>query len=133
MKLGQAADSVWFNVATRYGSVEVALDPSPDDFKKMYRDLTKGYARYQRKHDGALPPGVDEEVSRKCLAHAVMRGWRNGVPEDESGEPMEFTPENVLRVFEDPVIGGPFQKGVMDAATELWDATAQELEETAKN
>jgi len=134
MKLGQTpASHEWFKIHTRYGSCEVALNPSSRDFKELYRKLTAPYARYQKKHDGAFPPGVEDDIARQCAAHAVVRGWREGAPEDENGQPLEFTPENAIRVFEDPVIGDPLLKGVMDAATELWDAFAEELDDTAKN
>jgi len=132
MKIGQdTAEQVWFNIHTRHGSCEVALDPSSRGFRQMYRKLAAPYARYQRKHDGAFPEGVEDEIARKCAAHAVLMDWRG--MEDEDGEPLEYSPENAIRAFEDPAIGDQLLKGVMDAATDLWDATAQEVEDVAKN
>lgn len=132
MKIGQApAEQVWFKVHTRYGSCEVALNPSSRDFKQTYRKLSAPYARYQRKHDGAFPEGVEDDIARQCAAKAVLVDWKG--MEGEDGEPLEFTPENAIAAFEDPAVGDQLLKGVMDAATELWDATAQEVEDVAKN
>lgn len=132
MKIGAEAVALeWFEVHTRYGACEVALNPSSREFKDLYRKLTAPYARYMKKHDGQLPPGKDDEIARECAAHAVLRDWRQ--IEGPDGEPMEFSPEAAIAAFEDEAVGDQFLAGVMDAARSLWEAYAVELEETAKN
>lgn len=132
MKIGLEADTRrWFKVHVGDEVVEVALNPSSREFKEMFRKLKAPYARYLKKHDGEFPPGVEDEIARRCTAHTVLQDWR--LVEGPDGEPIPFSPENAIAAFEDERVGDQFQSGVMNAAGGMWEAHAVEMEETAKN
>lgn len=132
MRIGvEAAGEEWFEVHFRDESCEVALNPSAKEFRELYDKLTAPYARYRRKHDGSLPSGVDEEVSRRCVAETVLRDWR-GI-EGPDGEPVTFSIENAQAVMADERVGEAFMRGVMDAARSLWESFAVELEQSEGN
>jgi hypothetical protein len=121
----------WYKIHTRFGTVEVLLNPSAKDFGDLYRKLAAPYARYMGKHNGTLPPGVEDDISRQCVAKAVLRDWRDIVGDD--GEPLPFSVENALEVMGRDIIGDQFLRGVMAAVADLHEVVATEVEETEKN
>lgn len=132
MKVGeQAKTAEWFEVHTRYGECEVALNPSARGFRELYRKLEAPYTRYKRKHDGQLPPGVDEKIAREAVAKMVIMDWRN--VDDAEGNPIPFSEDAAMKALSDPVVGDQLLNGIMDAANALWEAFAVELDEAEKN
>ena len=131
MRIGAQLSEEWFEIHTRFGACEVALNPSSREFNDLLEELEAPFARYKRKHDGRLPPGVSTRLAREAVAKAVLRDWRG--MDDDQGDPLPFNEANALRVMEDPVIGDRFLTGVLDAARALWESFAVEVEAAEKN
>jgi hypothetical protein len=121
----------WYKIHTRYGTCVVLLNPSAKEFGDLYRKLTEPYARYMAKHNGALPPGVEEDITRQCAAKAVLRNWREIVGDD--GEPLPFSVENALAVLKRDGVGEQLLRGIMEAVKDLHEVIATEVAETEKN
>jgi hypothetical protein len=121
----------WYKIHTRFGTCEVLLNPSARAFGELYKKLAAPYARYMAKHEGALPAGVDEDISRQCAAKAALMDWRDIT--DDDGNPLPFSTENALALMQREIVGDQFLRGVMAAVADLHDVTATEVEVTEKN
>lgn len=67
-------------------------------FAKVFEFKSKPYRRLME-IPGALDPAVQERIMREVYAESVVVGWEN--IEDRDGNPMEFSKDNVLRLFTD--------------------------------
>jgi hypothetical protein len=121
----------WYRIHTRFGTCEVGLNPSPKEFGDLYRKLVEPYARYASKHNGALPPGVEDDISRQCIAKTALRNWRNITGDD--GEPLPFSVEAALALMGREIVGDQFMRGVLAAVADLHAVAATEVEDTEKN
>lgn len=121
----------WYRIHTRFGTCEVLMNPSARDFGDLYKKLAKPYARYMAKHEGALPPGVDEDISRQCVAKAALLDWRDIT--DDDGDPLPFSVEAALELMGREIVGDQFMRGVLAAVTDLHEVVATEVDETEKN
>ena len=129
--VAQDIGGAWYKIHTRFGTCEVELNPSPKEFGDLYRKLVEPFARYMAKHNGALPPGVDDDISRQCVAKTALRGWRNIT--DDNGEPLAFSVENALALMKREVVGDQFLRGALAAVTDLHEVVATEVSDTEKN
>ena len=121
----------WYKIHTRFGTCEVLINPSSRAFGDLYKKLAQPYARYMAKHEGALPPGVDEDISRRCAAEAALMDWRDIL--DDDGNPMPFSVDNALALMKREIVGDQFLRGVLSAVSDLHEVVATEVEETEKN
>jgi hypothetical protein len=67
-------------------------------FAKVFEQKSKPYRRLMD-IPGAHAPAVQDRVMRETYADAVVVGWEN--IEGRDGKPLEFTKENVLKLFTD--------------------------------
>jgi hypothetical protein len=95
-------------------------------YSKTLEHKTKPYRRMIQA--GTMDQKVGEQIMREVYAETVILGWKN--VEDEDGNELEFTKENVVKVLND--LPDLF-RDIQEQANSLAVFRQESLDEEAKN
>ena len=88
-------------VTLDYGDgVKIRIARAGGSNKTFMRALERLGKKYRRQIQlDILPPEVDAQLFQEVYADTIVLGWEGAT--DEAGQPLPFTRENVLKLFQD--------------------------------
>lgn len=113
---------------------------SPTSTTKGWVDAMNAFSRWQQARQAGFRRGIkDSEVETERIARMkeaaskyLIHKWE-GVVDEETGEPVEYTPELGLELMNDPDRGDAFFTDVLSAAGNASAFRAEAHQETAGN
>ena len=116
-------EGVWFEIAEGVKFLMARAGGANKKYNRVFQSLMKPHMRAYR--NGTLDDAVSNKIMRQAFAKGVLLDWE-GV-QDESGNTLEFSYDNAMKLFTD--LPDLFD-ALFDEAGKLGNYTLKEMEDS---